>query len=113
MRMLELHHRFGSAISLLLAEVSTNGAAAMMPYQRRRGVGDFHPRIQESPADIHIIAGLAEPRIEPAQSQQGLATKCHVAAGHMLSIAIVDHHVAWISRAGRDALRHPMVRWRR
>ena len=88
-----MKHRFSAAVAGLLFEIGANRAAAMVPDLSGRGEADFFPGVEQSPADVNIIAGLAEARIEAAYVEQCLAAERHVAAGDVLGIAVVEHDV--------------------
>src|SRR5687767_9150403 len=112
MRVLELDHRFRSAIPLLLPQIGTDRRATMMPDQRRRRVTDLQTGIDEPPADVHIISGDAKLLIKSAKAQQRIPFECHVAAGNVLRLAVIDHDMAWIAGTDRDTPRGPVIaRW--
>ena len=57
---LELQKRLGLAVAGLLPEVRPRRLAAMVPDERSRSEGDPPARLLETPADVHVVAGLAK-----------------------------------------------------
>src|SRR5579864_3197239 len=80
---LEAEHGLGSPVTALLAQIATDAAATVMPHQRRRRIPDPPPRIEQPPADVHIITGHPELRVEPTELPQHRPIERHVAAGNV------------------------------
>ena len=99
----------GLAIAGLLLEVRTRVLAAMMPDERPRREGDQEPLMLETPADIHVVAGLAKLGIEPVDRLEDLAAKSHVAAGDMLGDLVAQQDMRRLARCGRHARGQPSV----
>jgi len=81
----------------------------MVPDQRRGRVANLVSRIEEAPADVHVVARLAELLVESAHCQQRLAPEGHIATRDVLGEAVVEHDVTRPARAGRDAPRYLAV----
>src|SRR5712671_4731380 len=81
----------------------------MMPDQSCRCVTDLQAGVEKPPANVHIVSGEPKLLIKSAESQQHIAFERHVAPGNMLRFAVVDHDMAWIAWANRDASSDPVV----
>src|SRR5439155_26774920 len=103
----------GGAIPLLLFEISTDGAATMVPDNGAGGESDRLAAIEQSPADIDVVAGLAELGIEAPHRQQRRAAEGHVAAGYVLGEIVIEHDVTGPAGTGGHAARGPAIRGRR
>src|SRR5438309_3626883 len=80
--------RLGFSIALLLAQISTNGIAAMMP-DHRRGIEPQRPTLLlQAPADIHVVTRDAKLRVKSANRLQTRPAERHVAAGNVFRFAI-------------------------
>ena len=77
-----------------------------MPDHRRGAEGDHPAGLADAPAQIHVVAGDAESRIEPAQIAQRLGAERHVAAGDVLGLAVGEQDVGrpagGLGDAGRE-----------
>ena len=80
-----------------------------MPDERPRREGDQEPLVLEPPADVHVVAGLAELGIEPVDRLEDLAAEGHVAAGDMLGDLVAHQDVRRLPRCGRHARGQPPV----
>ena len=79
-----LEKRLGPPVADLLAPVGTDGVAAVMPDHGRRMKAERPAALLQPPADVDIIAGGAEARIEAADGLEGLSAEGHVASGNVL-----------------------------
>ncbi len=82
-----------SASASLLFEVGLDGIAAIVPDLGRGGEADRIAEILQSPDDVDIVAGLAILRIKAVDLLECPGVEGHVAAGHMLGCAVIDHDV--------------------
>jgi len=80
--------RLGPAVANLLFPVSPNPLSAMMPNHRAGIEAYLKARLLNPPADVHIISGHAELRIESSDDLQYTFAKRHVAAWNVLRIAV-------------------------
>ena len=65
------------------------------------------------PAHVHVVAGDAELRIEPADRFEARFAERHVAAWDVLRLAVGKEHVHGTARRIGDALcDRPVIRWR-
>src|SRR4051812_19521279 len=94
------------AIALLLPQVSSNGLAAVVPYDSAGVVNYFLIGDQKPPAEIHVVAGRAVLGIKEADNVEGVLAKGHIAAGDVLSPLIVHEHTGRITRRLVDTLSH-------
>src|SRR5207237_9654435 len=80
--------RLGFAIALLLAQISANGIAAMVP-DDRRGIEHQRPTLLlQTPTDIHVVTGDAKLRVKSANRLQARLAERHIAARNVFRLAI-------------------------
>ena len=61
------------------------------------------PRFLQAPADVDVVAGDPEPLVEAADLLQRRLAEGHVAARHVLGLAVGDQDVDRPAGRGRDA----------
>src|SRR5262245_5148211 len=74
-----------------------------MPNKAGRTEPDFVTRLLQAPADVDVVACLAEYRVEASDFDERPFEKGHIAAGDMFRLTIREHYVrgpAWRSRDG-------------
>ena len=86
--MLAHQQRFGFAVTGLLLQVGADRRTPVVPHKTRRVESELAPALLQAPADVHIVAGLAKNRIEPAYLLQRPSEERHVAAGNVLGLAV-------------------------
>ena len=64
-----------------------------MPDEGRGAIAERHAGIQDAPADVDVVAGRSELRVEAAHRHQRRLAEDHVAAGQMLGAIVGDQHV--------------------
>src|SRR2546425_7963885 len=72
-RMPEIQQRLGLAVPPLLADVGVHGVAPEVPHHGRRAEADAVALLLQSPAEIDVVSGGAEDRIQPADLPEHLA----------------------------------------
>src|SRR5215203_3736783 len=89
------HHqeRFGFAVARLLFQIGFYGRAPVVPDEAGWTEPDAVTGLLQAPAHIHVISSLAINRIEAANVIERPFVEGHVAAGNVLGLAIVQHHV--------------------
>src|SRR5205807_8812667 len=90
LRPLALEHRFGSAIADLLLPIGAERVAAVMPDHGGGMKAQGPPPLLQAPADVDVVPGGAELRIEPADRLEAFLPERHVAAGDVLRLAIAE-----------------------
>src|SRR5262245_33941398 len=70
-------------VAELLFHVGAKRVPAMVPDHRRGAEAHREARVPEPPADVDVVAGPAEARIEPPDRLQGRLPEGHVAAGNV------------------------------
>jgi hypothetical protein len=80
-----------------------------VPDHRRRTEADAQAGVLEAPAEVDVVAGGAEERIEAVDARQRLAPERHVAAGNVLGGLVVEQDVRRPARRGGDARRRPLL----
>src|SRR5262245_66095193 len=96
--MFEAQQRFRFAIAVLLLHESAQRKASVMPNDCRRTERDYASRLLNSPAEIHVVAGLPVFRIESAHAFEGPTVEGHVTSGNVLRDCIRKQNVVWSSR---------------
>src|SRR5438552_18984213 len=81
----------------------------MMPDDRRGAEADAIPPIEEAPANVHVIRGFGEDRIEPADLLESPLAERHVTARNVLSRLVIQHNLGRPSRRPVHALRAPGI----
>ena len=96
--------RLGATVAALLPDVRAYGIAAVVPDDRGRVEAQRPAAIAEAPANVDIVAGGSELRIESSDLPETSGAKRHVAARDVLGLPIRDEHVQRAARCVRDAL---------
>src|SRR5437879_6803011 len=78
-RMLEIEERLGLAVPHLLLQVRLHRVPAVVPDGGRGAEADRVPLVLEAPAEVHVVAGSREHRVEPADVLERLLREPHVA----------------------------------
>src|SRR5581483_7056826 len=105
LRPLLLEERLGLAVAVLLSQERAQRAPPAMPDEGGRDEADRPAALVEPPADVDVVAGRPETRVEPADLLERATTEDHVAAGHVLGLAVGHEHVVRAARRPRDAAR--------
>ena len=100
--MLERELRLGPAVAHLLAEVGADGVAAVVPDERGGAESDRVSPVLEAPADVDVVAGRVELRVEPADVGQRAPAERHIAARDVLGGLVVEEHVRRPAGCGGD-----------
>ena len=94
LRPFPLEHRFGFSVANLLLPVRSHGPAVVMPNHRARTESKLPPSLPGSPANIHVITGLAKLRIKSANGLEPALSKSHVASRNVLCFAVGKEHMS-------------------
>src|SRR5205814_6815265 len=97
-------HRLCPAVSDLLFPVGAQRIPAVVPDQGGRAEAQRPAPLLQLPAHVHVVAGGAELRIEPADRLEAVFAERHVAPGDVLRLAIAEKDVNRPARCARDAL---------
>src|SRR5207253_1687668 len=65
--------------------------------------------VLEAPADIDVVAGNSEARVEAADGLERGFSECHVAAGDVLGLAVGEQDMRGAAGCAGDALRGEAV----
>lgn len=93
---------FGGAVAGLLAEISADGGAAVVPDESGRREPEAPAAALEPPADIDVVARLTEDGIEAADRLESPLPEGHVAARDVLGEAVVEEDMHGTSRGRHD-----------
>src|SRR5215467_6694830 len=111
--MFEAQQRFRFAVAVLLFHESAQRKAPIMPHDRSRAERNGPSSLLNSPAEIHVVAGLAIFGIESAYTFEGPTVKRHVTTGNMLGDGIREQNMIWAAGRGSNACLNPVLcRWR-
>src|SRR5439155_26526298 len=111
-RMFACEQRLSLAIAMLLLQISVNRGAAIMPHKRCRAETNPVSGLLQAPAEIHIIARLAENGIEAANPCQCPLIKCHVAARNVFGLSVGQHYMGGTARRSHDSRSNSRIVWR-
>src|SRR5512133_1875825 len=78
---LALQLGLGGAVAALLAPVGADRVAAVVPDDGRRAEAEGQAALPQPPADVDVVAGGTESRIEAADLLERLPAEGHVAPG--------------------------------
>src|SRR4051812_45975082 len=81
----------------------------MMPHHGCRSKSNLIALLQKAPADIDIIAGLTKLMMKATNRCKHASLESHVATRHVLGRLVIEHYMAGISGACRDAFCDPVV----
>ena len=98
LRMPPFQDGLGLAVARLLLEVGADRVAPVVPDEASRAEADPVAALLEPPADVHVVAGLPEDRVEAADLLQRPSVERHVAARDVLREAVGEHHVGGAAR---------------
>ena len=82
-----------------------------MPDERRGTEAQRKARFQRAPADIDVVAGGGELRVEAADPLEHRLAKYHVAAGQMFGAVFRGQDLAGRAGRGRDAASMRPASW--
>src|SRR5436190_248538 len=112
-QMFKPQQRFRFAIAVLLFQKSAQRKPSMMPNDGGRAERDYPSSLLNSPAEIHVVAGLAVFRIESTYTFEGPTVKRHVTTGNMLGDCVRKQNMVWSARRCSNAGLNPILcRWR-
>ena len=97
-QMFKAQQRFRFAVAVLLFQESAQRKPPIMPDDRGRTERDYPSSLLNSPAEIHVVAGLAIFGIEPTYTFEGPTVKRHVTTGNMLGDCIRKQNMVWSAR---------------
>jgi hypothetical protein len=98
-----LEQRLGATVAALLAPEAAHAAAAVVPHDGARMEAERPAARLQPPADVDVVAGDLELRIEAADRLQPRSAERHVAAGDVLGDGVAQQHVHGAARRVRDA----------
>src|SRR5215472_11377963 len=75
--------------------------------------GNYPPSLLNSPAEIHVVAGLPIFGIESADAFESPTVKCHVTTGNMLCDRVGKQNMVWSPWRRSNAGLNPILCWRR
>src|SRR4030095_8682825 len=105
--------RLRFAVTVLLFQESAQRKPSVMP-DDRGGTKRYSPSsLLNSPAEIHVVAGLAIFGIEPGYTFEGPTVKCHVTTGNMLGDCIRKQNMVWSAWRRSNARLNPILCRRR
>src|SRR5262245_22325541 len=84
-----------------------------MPDDRGRAERDYLSTLLNSPAEIHVVAGLAIFGIESAYTIEGPTVKRHVTTWNMFGDCIREQNMVWSARRRSNARLDPILCRRR
>ena len=84
-----------------------------MPDHGRRMKAERPAALLQPPADVDVVAGRAEARIEAADGFEGRSAEGHVASGNVLGHLIRDEYVHGAAGRVRHAVRDGAIAGRR
>src|SRR5207302_3639473 len=113
LRPLPLQYRLRPAVPDLLPPVGADRVPAVVPDHGGRAEAERPAPRLEPPADIHVVAGGPELRVEAADRLEAGLAERHVAAGDVLRLAVGQEDVNGPARRPRDALGDRSVTRRR
>src|SRR6266480_2294655 len=111
--MFKAQQGFRFAIAVLLFQKSAQRKPSIMPDDSGRTERDYPSSLLNSPAEIHVVAGLAIFGIEPAYTFEGPTVERHVTTGNMLGDRIGKQNVVWSARRPCNARLNPILCRRR
>src|SRR5437867_9437749 len=111
--MFKAQQRFRFAVTILLFQESAQREPPVMPDDRGRTEGNDPSSLLNSPAEIHVVAGLAIFGIEPAYTFESPTIKRHVTTGNMLGHFIGKQNMVWSARRRSNARLNPILCRRR
>jgi hypothetical protein len=112
-QMFKAQQRFRFAIAILLFHKSSQCKSAVMPDNRSWAERNYPATLLNSPAEIHVVAGLPIFRIEPTYAFEGPTVKCHVTTGNVLGDRVRKQNMVRPARRPGNAGLNPILRWRR
>jgi len=90
-----------------------DGVATVMPDKTRVGKCDLAAALEQAPTNVHVVARGAKLRVKPVRLLERPFPKSHVAAGDVLRVAVVEHHVRRAAWRNRDTAGDGIVLRRR
>src|SRR5438309_2904163 len=93
LRPLVLEERLSGPVPALLPPEGRNTRPAMVPDDRAGAEPQRPSSFLQPPADVHVVAGRTEPRVEPTDRNERVAPEGHVAAGDVLGLPVRQHDV--------------------
>ena len=111
--MFKAQQGFRFAIAVLLFQKSAQRKPSIMPDDSGRTERDYPSSLLNSPAEIHVVAGLAIFGIEPAYTFEGPTVKRHVTTGNMLGHCIGKQNMVWSAGRRSNARLNPILCRRR
>ncbi len=112
-QMFKAQQGFRFAIAVLLFQESAERKPSIMPDDRGRTKRYYPSSLLNSPAEIHVVAGLAIFGIEPAYTFESPTVKRHVTTGNMLGDGIRKQNMVWSTRRRSNARLNPILCRRR
>ena len=100
---------FRFAIARLVPEIGARSGTAVMPDTAGRRKADSVTLFQQAPADIHVVAGFANYRIESVNLVQRPFVKGQVAAWDMFCLPVGEHDVGGTTRSRKHGGSHGRV----
>ena len=91
--MLEVEERLRLPVTHLLLEVRLHRVAPIVPDGRRGAEADGVVAVLEPPAEVDVVPGGGEDRLEAADILERLLGERHVAAGNVLRDLVVQEDV--------------------
>ena len=112
-QMFKAQQGFRFAVAVLLFQKSAERKPSIMPDDRGRTERYYPSSLLNSPAEIHVVAGLAIFGIEPAYTFESPTVKRHVTTGNMLGDGIRKQNMVWSTRRRSNARLNPILCRRR
>src|SRR5262249_18012263 len=101
------------AVADLLSPIRSDRIAMVMPDERRGAESQMPAALLQSPADVHVVAGLGVSRIEAAHLFERPPAKGHIASRNVLGDRIVEGPVPRASGPRREPWPDPTAAFRR
>src|SRR5207247_10344306 len=100
-------------VAELLLRIRAQGVAPVMPDHRGRVEPDRPATFAQPPADVHVVAGSPELRIESADRFEARPAERHVAPGDVLGLPVGQEYVDRTPGCVGHAVGDRPVTWRR
>src|ERR1017187_3978696 len=102
LRVFASQQRLRDTVTALLPQVGLDGVATVMPDKARVGKRDLAAALEQAPTNVHVVARRAKLCVEPVGLIERPFPESHIAAGDVLRVPVVKHHVRRTTRRNCD-----------
>src|SRR6266568_3944356 len=110
---LPLEQRLSFSVALLLFPIASHGLPAVVPDHRARVEAEAPAGLLQLPANVDVVAGDVELRVESANPLETFLTDGEVAAGHVFRLLIREQDVDRPAGCIGDRIDNRIIGWRR